>query len=355
MPFGAVESMVHMRRAMHWVHDLEAAPQLQAGSSRLNTEGQVDVSADCVGGFKIIRAQKYLQRWRDVAHGRSTRANTEALLDEMLSDILARRMIHDAAHGKVGPRLDDLWARSLLVARGAYFPELHWDTCHQNWPTQGGFNLWYMIETPAAKFAGKGSMFLAHTDDPSVLSGADPVVRFWPTPGGGWSKVLHSVFPVAQAPLPVDGPAPMLLRQWPSTNATGLRFSYLNVTAGDLLLFCKRTLHMSDPRLYLHGDELIGRLRRQAMNVRVLVKPRGQNVFPVWPGSALFAKAMQHEQWRDTWLTANRSPFAQEQRTYGRYDLLWDYGGERARKQRRARRSREGRQARVRGGRHSTP
>ena len=141
--------------------------------------------------------------------------------------------------------------------RGAYFPHLHWDTDWKQFPGCDGFQLWYFVENDDPD--GEGNMFMARTDE---LSPDDDPVELFLNPGGSVSKnALH--------PSEANPHAKVELKRYASLDECALSFEYLACDPGDLLIFSKRTLHMSDPRPHLreHAD-----VRRLALNMRVIVR-----------------------------------------------------------------------------------
>ena len=67
-----------------------------------------------------------------------------------------------------------------------------------------------------------------------------------------------------------------------SLSTLGIKLSYLDMRPGDLLLFSKRQMHMSDPRPALR--DVVN--TRQAAHGRVVVRPAGARGIVVWPGHA---------------------------------------------------------------------
>ena len=109
-------------------------------------------------------------------------------------------------------------------------------------------------------------MFMVNTND---LQRDDPSVRYLPNKNGGIVKTLH------------DRNLPNIPLKVISTfNESGLEFQYLDMHAGDCLIFSKRTLHMSDPRPLLAGKPA----KRLALNVRLVVRDIDGDAIPFWPG-----------------------------------------------------------------------
>ena len=61
---------------------------------------------------------------------------------------------------------------------------------------------------------------------------------------------------------------------------SGLEFQYLDMHAGDCLVFNKRSLHLSDPRPSLSGHPAT----RLALNFRVVIRGKDEDTIPYYPG-----------------------------------------------------------------------
>ena len=105
-------------------------------------------------------------------------------------------------------------------------------------------------------------MFMANTND---LSEDDPPVTYVPTEN---DRVRKSI---AGPDIPV--------KFFSNLTESGLEFQYLDMHAGDCLIFSKRTLHMSDPRPLLAGKAT----NRLALNVRLIVREKDEDTIPFWP------------------------------------------------------------------------
>ena len=54
---------------------------------------------------------------------------------------------------------------SLLLDRGAYFQEIHWDVSWRKHTGSPGFQLWYLVEQPPPRLGGTGNMFMVDSPD----------------------------------------------------------------------------------------------------------------------------------------------------------------------------------------------
>ena len=76
------------------------------------------------------------------------------------------------------------------------------------------------------------------------------------------------------------------LKAFSSVEEAGLRFRYLNMSAGEVLMFTKRQLHFSDPRPVWRGAAKHGMdIDRLAFNVRFVLRPPGwanNRTIPFW-------------------------------------------------------------------------
>ena len=75
--------------------------------------------------------------------------------------------------------------------------------------------------------------------------------------------------------------------------AANLTFHYMDLAAGDCLLWSKRTLHMSDPRPHLLG----GVNKRTAAHVRVAARSAPGGAIDYWPNHP-YAKERGTMMWR---------------------------------------------------------
>ena len=108
-------------------------------------------------------------------------------------------------------------------------------------------------------------MFMVNSTD---LRNDDPPVRYLPTEKGDILKTFH------------DGRMPETpLKIFSAFNESGLEFQYLDMRAGDCLIFSKRTLHMSDPRPWLAGSSP----KRLALNVRLIIRDQDEDTIPFSP------------------------------------------------------------------------
>jgi len=226
--------------------ELNAARTISAAS--FEHAPRVNVGPKAVQEYKIVDAQALLKPLLELYR---TRVNSEAAA---LSDMLLKLMLpHIHLDGKQ-LQLSDLVFYGFNLERGAYYPDMHWDTDWNMFPNAAGFQLWYMLEEPDEKITGEwGNMFLART--PELLPNDLPLYMRV-NEDGSLTKNLHLMY----AMHPVMG--------WGRWQDANLSFEYLRPKPGEVLIFSKRTLHFSDPRPYMHGLKV----DRLVMNMRVIVK-----------------------------------------------------------------------------------
>uniref|UniRef100_A0A7S3B575 Uncharacterized protein n=1 Tax=Haptolina ericina TaxID=156174 RepID=A0A7S3B575_9EUKA len=184
----------------------------------------------------------------------------------VLDDLIAAALEHIEVHGRK-LTLDDCYVYSCTQERGAYFPHVHWDTDYLAFPDVDAFQLWYLV----ANEKPTGNMFMASTPD---LSSSDMPCRYLVQQDGGVVKAHHDTS---------DEECP--IKSFSSLEDAGLRFRYLDMRPGDCVIMAKRTLHGSDPRPHLRGETV----DRLAMNVRILIKPKGRRTFNIWTGHRYFS------------------------------------------------------------------
>ena len=155
------------------------------------------------------------------------------------------------------------------VLPGAYYPNLHWDTDWYMFPRAAGFQLWYVTSLHQdGREERQGNMFL----------GALPrELAFFVSPltsemrGGNVSLHHHTT----------DAYEPVYKS---CSNCTleglGIRLHYLDAQPGDILVFSKRQMHMSDPRPTLRGVTNM----RKAAHGRFVVKSKGEQGIRFWTG-----------------------------------------------------------------------
>jgi hypothetical protein len=237
---------------------LDAAPSIS--TKDFDMSEPVDVSSNAVAMHKIIPATTHLQSLRNALdlYDAGKPGQMQEALDALLSDVVPH--VH-RSHALIS--LDQIVYYGLNKERGAYFPFVHWDTDWLQFPEADGFQIWYLLEENDQE---GGNMFLANTDD---LHDDDPPVTYLPDKNGGIVKTFADVrYP--ETPL----------KLFTSANESGLEFQYLDMHAGDCLIFSKRTLHMSDPRPFLAGNPP----KRLALNVRLIIREKDEDTIPFWPG-----------------------------------------------------------------------
>ena len=227
---------------------LNAAKHISA--TTFVTAPRVNVASDAVGEYKIVQAQPLLGPFLELYRTR-LRVDAAVLADKLMDFVLPHIHLD-------GRRLDkmDLLYYGFNLDRGAYYPDVHWDTDWNMFPGAAGFQVWYMLEEPDPRLMGDwGNMFLVRT--PELLPSDMPL--YWKfQPDGSLTKQLH----LFSSMPPIKG-----YPHWQDANMT---FEYLALKPGEVLVFSKRTLHFSDPRPHMHNLPI----DRLVMNMRIVVKDK---------------------------------------------------------------------------------
>jgi len=235
---------------------------------------QLDVGADAPGQHVVVSRPGTLAGWMRVFEQRS-QPLAERLLDQLMQSLLP---LVSLAGKPV--RLEDIFYMSFNIERGAYFPTIHWDYQWGGYPGAAGFQLWYLLEPASAGrfFPGEGNMFLVN--GPDALHATQPVSLLMREDG----SVLMNEFETN-----------MPLKAFASVEEAGLRFRYLNMSAGDVLVMTKRQMHFSDPRPRWRGAARLGiDVDRLAFNVRIVLRPSG------WQNNETLPFWSQHLWWKHT-------------------------------------------------------
>jgi len=227
---------------------LNAARPISAAS--FTADRTIDVGHDAVAEYKIIDAKPLLKGFLELYRTR-IRSQAAALADRLMEFVLPH--IHVA-----GRRLKptDLVYYGFNIDRGAYYPDLHWDTDWNMFPNAAGFQLWFMMEEPDPALMGTwGNMFLVQTPE---LTPSDPPLWIRVNEDGSMTKNMHFMQDMSMQPL--KGYA-----RWQDANLT---FEYLQPKPGEVLVFSKRTIHFSDPRPHLAKLPV----DRLVMNMRIIIR-----------------------------------------------------------------------------------
>jgi hypothetical protein len=95
----------------------------------------------------------------------------------------------------------------------------------------------------------------------------------------------------------------MPLKVFANLSSAHLSFGYADLDPGEVLVFSKRTLHMSDPRPHLVADLMARYPDRLAVSVRAAVvaddEARG---VPFWPAHSWTAGLATDKAWADAWM-----------------------------------------------------
>ena len=121
--------------------------------------------------------------------------------------------------------LQELVYFDMFYERGAYFPLVHTDGNWLQFPGADGFQVWYMMEE---NDNDGGNMFMAHTND---LHTDDLPVIYGQSDDGTIMKRINDFDQSLDNDIPV--------KTFSSFNETGLEFRYLDMHAGDCLIFSK--------------------------------------------------------------------------------------------------------------------
>ena len=235
---------------------LNAAPSIS--TKDFDMSEPVDVSSDAVAQYKIIPTTSHLHSLRAAldSYNAGKPGQMQEALDSLLSDVIPH--VH-RDHSLIS--LDQIVYYALIKERGGFAPFIHWDTDWLQFPGADGFQIWYLLEENDEE---GGNMFLANTDD---LREDDLPVGYVPFES---DRILKATSP--------DIP----LKIFSNLTESGLEFQYLDMHAGDCLIFSKRTLHMSDPRPWLAGKPPT----RLALNVRLIIRDKDEDAISFWPGHA---------------------------------------------------------------------
>ena len=209
---------------------LATAPVINTTSFKANKA--VNVGSDSVAEYKIINTARHLEALMNatVLYQSGQPKQMHEALDSLFVDILPH------VHRDGSPiSLEHILYYGLLTERGSYFPRIHWDLDWSQFPTADGFQIWFLMKENDRV---GGNMFLASTDD---LDKYDPPVYYIAADDGSIMKTLNI------APNNADTFPTQPLKTFADVNELGLKFRYLDMHAGDCLIFSKRTLHMSDP------------------------------------------------------------------------------------------------------------
>ena len=231
---------------------------------------RIDIGPDAVSQFTIFRAPQPLNSV--LKHG----ALSMSLGDHDPFHMMLNASIAHVQHRgqAVAQELMIPWIG--LLAGLAYFPTIHWDTDWLQFPTAPGFQIWCMVHPQPQQHAapsgrlprampGEGGIFLVTSPE---LSANDPPVRFVWNEDGTMSKLRHTE----------DRPE-YPLKGYARAADANLSFHYMDLDAGDCLLWSKRTLHMSDPRPHMRGAWN----ERVAAHLRVSVRSRSHGAIDYWP------------------------------------------------------------------------
>ena len=290
-----------------FVTQLDRAPHLSSESA----PSTIDASPSARQEAAILDAPEFLPRirthWPDLqrCHGNACSASSCIGVNDLIDDLVARVLPHVHIAGRRTLRLDDVAFQGCTFGGVANFPFIHWDQDWSMFPDAAGFQVWYMARAPPTNRSG--SMFLVDTPE---LDERDPPHHWATEASGHLAKRFYT-----------GGGYSMPIRGYADTSAARMGFRYVRMRAGEVLLFSKRTLHMTDPRPLLipGGPAGDGRLN---LLVRVVVRALGERTLPAWPQHIFFrpfrASSILQKRWLEGGATRNGLP----QLSLGRHE--WD-------------------------------
>lgn len=260
-------------RSMHVQTGLDLPPMRQSMDGASVTKAAhfhrgdtIDLSLEAPPSFTIVHAPQLLRLMRGAA--RKIRRNVSTMYE--LHDQLVQVALPHLRIGRLPVNDRNLRFYGCTdVAQGSPFPGGHWDTDHAMFPGAIGFQLWYLVR--AHREPRMGNMFLL-TPPPQL-------------------RAAHMAHPLRLEVLKdevlalkhnAENPEPIVARFPGSLADAGFQIRYLDMVAGDLLIFHKAQMHMSDPRPSLRGI----RNSRRAIAGRYLVASPGASVIPFNPSHA---------------------------------------------------------------------
>jgi len=255
-----------MNALPRWLEPTLAAAPLINSQTYAQDHGTVDVDESAVSQYKIFDRPSMLEEWKKIAVTRNAK-HVKHMLDALIVSLLPHISLNGASL-----TLDDIFFMSFSIEPGAYFPPIHWDYEWSGYPGAAGFQLWYLVRPPGKMLRNSGgNMFLVDTPE---LKSHDLPAHWEVGEDGTVRKVLWA--------------SGMPAKAYSTVEEAGLGFRYLNMSAGEVLVFSRRTLHLSDPRPIWHGLAADGgEIRRQAMHVRIALRPPGwgaNRTLPFGPG-----------------------------------------------------------------------
>jgi len=241
---------------------LATAPVINTTSFKANEA--VNVGSETVDEYKIINMARHLEALTNATV--SYQSGQPKLMHEALDSLFVDILPH--VHRDGSPvSLEHILYYGLFTERGSYFPRIHWDLDWSQFPTADGFQIWFLMKENDGE---GGNMFLASTDD---VDRYDPPVYYIAADDGSIIKTLNTAGSFPTQPL----------KTFADVNESGLEFRYLDMHAGDCLIFSKRTLHMSDP-----GPALSNLLsNRVALRLVVPLLSKNKDTIPFFSNSPI--------------------------------------------------------------------
>jgi len=231
----------------------------------------LDVDEGIVNQFTIASRPQFIEKWKEVQRTRNRKLSEEAM-DELMESLLP--LIRVAGHEV---KMEDLtYHSSGEVLQGSPFGEIHWDVSWSRYPAHPGFNLWYLVKS-ASDPHGHGNMFLAATDE---LKGDEQLATKFAIKkknADGTASYIHTEHFTGR-----------VLKKYNNLRELKPTFSYLNMSAGEVVIMTKRSLHISDQRPVWDGRfKAANEIDRFFMSARVSVRPDwwcNKTTMPFAPG-----------------------------------------------------------------------
>jgi len=235
---------------------LDAADKISAIS--FSAEKKIDASRNVIGNYKIIDLKQHTKELKNlfIKDELNTSPQAYGVVDDLVKDILPH-----IAVGERKLKLDDCLYYSLGGGKGAPITHIHSDTDWLQFPDADGFQFWFLLEN----LEETGNMFVVDTP----LQGGNDLPECFDFKGDG--TVHRELLAATHGQIPIN-----IIKNIDDCKFT---FKYLDMKAGECLLFSKRQLHMSDPRPTLERKFS----NRLAVHMRIIIKNPGSKSIKFWP------------------------------------------------------------------------
>ena len=235
---------------------LNAAEKISSKS--FGVEKKVDVSRNAIGNCIIIDLKKHTEELKNIflKDLKFDSPQVCGIIDDLVKDILPYIAVGDRKL-----KLNDCLYYALGGGKGAPFTQIHNDTDWLQFPDADGFQFWFLLEN----LEETGNMFVVDTP----LQGGNDMPQSFDFKGDGSVHREHLTA--------TDGQTPINIIK--NVDDCKFTFKYLDMKAGECLLFSKRQLHMSDPRPAL--EKIF--TNRLAVHMRIIIKKSGSESIKFWP------------------------------------------------------------------------